>query len=407
MKYFLILMFIFNIKVYASTCDLKQTTTKNLDLSKVVLKQNSIQYGRIAEFTYRSTIDYDQRVLYYIPNSLAKNTIGASSVVFMHGGGGSTGGKPQGSFNIAKSYLKNLKTIAENQKTVFYMPVSPLNWGWNTMFVTKEIAQISSLYLKTDSNKSVLMGHSMGGMGIGRSSMYLVDHFAGLMPLSSGIQDKHLVPLRLKTYLNTAVRRQVGKNDHFDFFLTSSLKEEEYVNKIASDLMITDNHKTLVYNGSHNYELALVEKDLKNILNKHPRNLYQKRIFPVFYNSDRKLKIYQWDNLNLNNISRSFWLEAILFKKLTGEVASSISSADARVENNKYSINFIAKNHVKKLRVFISEKMVNMKKPIRIEINGRLVYDKIIPKNMAKSKQISSYMRDKSYLFENCVDLDL
>ncbi len=393
-------------------CDLSKTKIKKMKLG--VLSPQLLTQGEVSSFNLSTTIEYDLRVQYYIPSSIDLTKLDeVSSVIFLHGGGGSTGGLPDGALGVANTYINSfLRDFSEENQFISIVPVSPLNWGWNTSFIVRDLAKYLKNVEGLNPNKIVVSGHSMGGMGLSRSSYLVIDQVAGVAPSASGVEVEKRQDWKISSYFNTIFKRQQGLNDHFEEFVTYSREEEAQINDLSALLNFDPNYRLYEHNGNHNLNASELGEQIREIASEG-RNIYQKRLFANFYFSERRRDIFQWPNLHLHSLPTFFWLEALEFDDPNFDTDQvSTSTLIAEIKDQKIFLqDQFRRNKVNKLRIYLSNELLDLSKPIQIiyedQDKSKKIGEKTIIIRSESKENIKKHMQDASFEFDECIDVTL
>lgn len=351
---------------------------------------------------YTTGFKYD--VLYYIPKKL-KKTDHANSLIFLHGGGQSTMTR-SGSFRVAKMYIDDLKSIAEQMGFVLVAPSgSGLNWGGHMRGMLPSLAKLMRTKLKVNSKKMGLAGHSMGGMGITRSAHWLTDQFAFFMPMAAGMDPKHATERNLATYFNTTYYHLQGLNDHFRVFVERCENQTKEVEKLEMLYGVKSGFKVEYYNGSHNYNKPLVIKRLTEMFANETRNLSQKNLYGILYWTDRILE-YNKIKYDFKSNPNYHWVTVKKFEKITDKVAYA-TNFKATTNNNEIRINFVDEPRIEELRIFTDKKLVNYKKPVSIFINNELKFEGMIKEKLKEMTKMRTDKADPDFSYSSFVDVKL
>lgn len=380
---------------------------KNLFLFFGLLISLSLQaatfkkFGSVEEVKYRpvnSPLAFQYDVIYYIPAKLiGKKNL--KTLVFLHGGGASTSDRA-GSMRVARMYFRDMKKLADELGVVMVAPSgSGLNWGGHMLAYLEDLVETLKADLDVDPNGIGLTGHSMGGMGITRSYQWLTDEFAFFMPVAAGMDVKHFKEEYLATIFNTTYYHLQGLNDHFRIFVERVKLQDIEMLALESKYGEKSGWTKEFYNGSHNYPYSLYKQRLSTLLKTKKRNLFQKKLRGVLYYRNETLTT-QWSNgveFYLAPRERYFWVEGKEFaqeKKVVKFVAS--------LDKNKIDINI--SEGIKTLRVYLSSKMIDLKKTISVNVNGKEYFN-----NMADmTVDMSTYReQDPGFTFESYIDIEL
>lgn len=346
-------------------------------------------------------------IFYYIPASI-ESTKNAPALIFMHGGGKSTLTR-KGANDTVKRYAPDLISLAEELGFVLILPSSNgLNWGGHTSGFIRDLATLVRKDLDIDPNNFGLAGHSMGGMGISRSANWLTDQFSFFLPTAAGMDPTGAIEENLVQNFNTVYNHQQGLKDHFTDFVTRCQNQEKIMKQLESKYSMNSGLKIEYYDGPHNYDRTL----LKNALSKHftetRRNLYQDRLFGSFYFIEelRKENNIQFYATTFNQY---FWMEvaeansaAYPFRaNFTAEIHKPLNLISVKIRKGA--------ENIKKLRLYLSAQMVDLNKPVTIEVNGVLYENKV--KNDFGTRMYLSLVKvqreDKKFNFDSYTEVIL
>lgn len=358
------------------------------------------KYGSVEETKYRpinSPLNFKYDLIYYIPKKL-QGKKNLKTIVFLHGGGRSTSNR-SGSMRVTRMYFTDMKKMADELGVVMIAPSgSGLNWGGHMLAYLEDLLVTLKTDLPVDPNGIGLTGHSMGGMGITRSYQWLTDEFAFFMPVAAGMDPKHMQARYLATIFNTTYYHLQGLKDHFrDFITRVKLQDKEM---IALEKMFAERSGWTkeFHKGAHNYPYNLYKKRLATLLKTKERNLFQRKLRGVIYYRDEVLTTRDSGlNYYLAPRERYFWVEGKEFS-LDKTVVEFVA------ENINNEINITISEGVKTLRVFLSSKMVDLKRTIKITINGVERFNSVADLGVDMANYQS---QDPGFTFETYVDLEL
>ena len=353
----------------------------------------SIQSFQWAPDRYNSDFRYD--IVYYIPESM-KASENVKSLIFMHGGGSSTMTR-EGSLSTVAVYMRDMVRLANETQTVVVMPsANGLNWGGHTIGMIRDLNHLMRQELNLDHNNIGLGGHSMGGMGIGRSYQFLADEFAYFLPTAAGIDPRNQVEVNMSKFFNTPYVHLQGLKDHFQDFVKWSqaltLKNAEFEAKYGTKSKL----EVIYYDGPHNYDFNLLKNTVLR-LQSNPRNLYQPLLYGSLYYNDN---FYTENNIKFHHggSSRYFWVEILEASGSTPE------RLDFRVEvkNNIIMLDILTMPTViKKIRLHLSKKMFSKDKQIEVILNQVQV-----GKTMLQDYPYTDRI-DRAFEFEDHLDVEL
>lgn len=289
--------------------------------------------------------------------------------------------------------------LADRLGFILIMPSgSGLNWGGHLISYFKDLNETIRKDLPVNPNKIALAGHSMGAMGITRSAHWLADEYNFFMPLAGGIQDNYNIPKYLSTYFNTNYYHIQGLKDHFQIFVERSKKQKENIEALETMYGKKSGYGLEFYNGGHNYDFEILKKRLNEKFKSAKRNFYQKELYPLFYYRDEVI-VDQWSNGNeyyLAPRSRYFWLKAI-------DYHSEKTVIDGRAKIIGNNINISLADGIKTLRVYLSSKLVDMDKAVKITVNGKVLANEIPVLKVDKTEE----NKDAAFKFESYIDVQI
>jgi len=379
-----------------ATQSIASTSTKSKELNQVVFKD----YGKISQSLFnnyakvddveKKISDYD--ILYYVPANL-KGKKNIKALFFLHGGGQSTMTR-SGSLSVAKSYINDLKSVADSLNVALICPSgSSQNWGGHMIDMLRDLKKIAVKDLNIDRNSIGLTGHSMGGMGITRSAHWLASEFSFFMPVAAGydfnIKNEQVNAVRkrnnslyMNTYFNHRYLHLQGLNDHFQVFVERAKEQKKRIESKEKLLNKDSKFEVVFYNGSHNYPKTIYSGLLRKEFEK-TRNPHQKFITGMEYNINELIK-NQWTNgfeVYYGKMNSYFWIEGlehIEYKK--------VNSVYGKVLGNIISLTL--DRNISKVRVYLDQKMVDLNKSVEIKVNGKAMFNDLVLKSKKSHKDL-------------------
>lgn len=367
-------------------------------------KEHFKKTGKFESFSwaperYKSSFRYD--IFYYIPANL-KDKANVNSLIFLHGGGDSTRTR-SGAINVVKMYSSDMIRLADEQGFVLVMPSSNgLQWSGHTRGMIRDIAQMMRAELEINSNNIGVSGHSMGGMGITRSYQYGADEFSFFLPMASGIDTTKAWQWNdefMYKVFNVPYVQLQGKNDHFQVFVERNIEHEKKIKELEAKYGEKSKFEMVFYNGDHNYDLGVTSKKLKELFAK-PRDLYQKNLYGTLYTANFTRTEAEKIPYNQDSEARYFWVELTdtdLSKDETTNFTTKIEGQDIRI--TMPTLPKLSKN----LRVYLSERMVDLTQEVRISLNDEVV--KVVEPMTEKEKNMDP--KDPAFNFNGFVDIKL
>lgn len=368
--------------------------------------------GELASFQWSlpryQNKDFFYDVFYYIPATLAK-TKNAPAIIFMHGGGDSTLTR-EGAIKTVHRYTPDLIKLADELQFVLVVPSSNgLNWGGHTRGFIRDLAGLVRKELEVDGNNFGLVGHSMGGMGITRSANWLTDQFSFFLPTAAGMDPRGAVEENLVQNFNTVYEHHQGLKDDFQIFIERCHIQEKAMKDLEVKYGLTSGLTIKFYDGPHNYDRPLLKAALDQHFKKTRRNLYQEKLFGSLYFANG-LYVENKIQFHLDEFKSYFWIEVLeadttvypFRLNIQAEIDDAENKVTVKFENNA--------QHIKKLRVYVSSKNLNLDRKIIVEVNGKKYFNKKVKTN----RNIRTYLGTVKYLrndpqfnFDSHIDIDL
>lgn len=351
---------------------IETTTVSNIKSNYKIF--NKVDELGIVKLKLRGNpLDFRYDVLYYIPKR-AKERKDLEVLVFLHGGGESTT-KRSTSMGAIELYTKSMMKMARSLGVALVMPsATGLNWSDHTVSYLKEIKALIKSDMPIYDNRIGLIGHSMGAMGITRSVPFLTDDYSFFVSLAGGAESKSTTENMLKTYINTSYTHIQGEGDLINVFVPRSIKQNEKVRELEVSLNKKIDFDLIMHKGGHDFEdfafkdLALLVLD--KVENKRI-NFYQKEIYGAL-KSKEGVVIDEYSNGNhyfVNRIDSSFWIKALSFEDIIATIFF-----EASIDNQ--TVNIDIDPGVKELRIYLSQKMLDVQKMVSIKVNSSHVVNK-------------------------------
>lgn len=357
--------------------------------------------GKVASFQWaperyeNSNFKYD--IFYYIPKLVKKSNAKVGSLIFTHGGGGSTMDRA-GSIRTVNMYMPDLKRMADELGIIVVLPsANGLNWGGHTRGLMKELARLMRKELNIDVNRMGVSGHSMGGMGITRNYLWTADEFAFYLPMAAGMDVNHQSENHLNKVFNVPYVHLQGRYDHFDIFITRCEEQLKRTQDLETKYGVPSKLEMVFYNGSHNYDYNLFKSYLSRLLTHSPRNLYQKELWGNLHTVKKKLTENNI-TFDYDSEARYFWVEAI---------DTDLSEAEniafhAKIVDNTINIEMpVMPKQSKGLRLYLHSSMLDLNQEIDVVLNG-----KVVTSRQAKTGTLRNMdPHDAGFNFEDTIDI--
>lgn len=316
-----------------------------------------------------SPLDFRYDILYYIPKR-AKERKDLEVIVFLHGGGDSTTTRST-SMGSIEFYTKHMMKMARSLGVALVIPsATGLNWSNHTVSYLKEVRALIKSDMPVYDNRIGLVGHSMGAMAITRELPYLTDEFSFFLSMAGGAETKSTTQKMLKTYVNTSYTHFQGEADHIGSFVPRSIKQDQKVRALEIELNKEIDYNLVMHKGGHNFLDFKFDKLAKMLLDKIENkriNFYKKEVYGVL-NPKEGTFLDEYSNGNhyfVKRIDSSFWIKATKFSSQSGNIA-----VEGKIENQ--NVDFILEDGIKELRIYLSNRMLDTKKSVIVNINGKL-----------------------------------
>jgi predicted esterase len=356
--------------------------------------------GAVSSFKYQAT-SYagEHEIIYYIPQNLDLSKP-QRLMILLHGGGASTSTYATAA-NVARSYVSMEKSIADQMGFIVVAPSSQYGWGYVVRVLVNEMLELAKKELNINTNEVMLYGHSMGGMGIVRDSHFMADKFALIMPASAGMVESYHIREYFLTYFNTPFIHVNGTNDHFEEFAILANQVKGKVSVLEQELQKTSKYQLHFHPGSHNPDQSVELRLMKEAF-KTPRDLYQKEIYFIF--QDLMTLENQWRIPPVTHklIDTGFWVDALERETVNDKPSTYFGEAKMVGQN----ITITLQPGVKKIRVYLSSKMLNLNEAVTIEVNGKATTFMPTP-TQEESVQIARAKKDPRFEFEDFLDIEI
>lgn len=337
-------------------------------------------HGKVGSFRFDSAVTSSQRtIVYYVPNSIANPAQPVDGklhkvLYFMHGGGGSTSSDASAT-RVTQQYIQDFIQYAEANQVVLVFPTTSFGWNYHTRFFLRELLPYVQSQIAVDPDRSVLAGHSMGGMGITREYPFLTDLFSGFLALSAGTQPFMHDELYVTPYLNGTPYTHInGDRDHFDAFKPRMLAIQKRVQEIESKFGAKSRFKLLFHPGGHNMDPALSFKEL-SLLFQEKRVTQPKVFHSFFWNGHVPVQSNGQPRLDATK-DQAYYLKLIGIQAAAPEksydmrITVEIQGQEIRIQETQNS-GLVAQA----MEVALTPELIDFDQSIVIRMNGRTVYE--------------------------------
>lgn len=311
---------------------------------------------------------------------------------------------------------------ADKNHVILVLPQANKQYNWMTpedgFYMIPAILKDMKTTLNIDDNKVFISGHSNGATGSFSYWMKQSTPFAGFFGFNT--QPKVYTG---GTFLKNGLNR---------FFTNFSTDQDYYFPPQANDslqVLATSlhlNYEDHRYNGfPHSFpEFDASEAAYKIVfqqINTHQRNPFPEEIFwetdHVKYGQMDWVDITELDTLSQRadwhqtpNFTIHKWLEYNDKKKLIAKDVNrpafhfprKSGAIEAKFDNNIFSIKTSC---VKAFRLYISPKMINMKKPVSVYVNGNKVFHSKVKYNDDFMMSSFEQQKDRTQIWVNYIEI--
>lgn len=343
--------------------------------------------------------DYATRYYVYVPTGYTPER--AWPLVYV-GHGGNSSMSAERARIIAQMYLEYyFEPFGEDLGAIVVAPATERGWGGVGYDITfSTIAKVSRDY-HVDPERLYVTGHSMGGHMSWRTAMAFGDHFGAASPQSGGYD----------TWATTNALANVYTIPGY----TTYGAEEPYGLNATNDVLAAWLH-------DHNFPWVTVEKDpgghevfveelplIADFFAANPRDLYRKT---VFFRGGGPMKLGDETNtawaeptevIDPNRPIRwnqRNWIEVTPRPDITDPLAwFAENKGDNRIE--------ITSQNVRRMRVLLHPRMVDLGRPVTIVVNGRARFEGRVEEDMAFMLDTVRELDDRGRIFHGYVDLEI
>ena len=335
-------------------------------------------------------------------------------IVFMHGGGRTTSRHAPGVFldfpepDGPKIDMAFGDVFAESGMIAVgpsapWDEDSPYRWCLeeSDTYLADVILECKSRY-NIDPDRVVLLGHSMGGFGAFHHIQRSPDRYAAVISSSGSWSLGYLPAIRgTKLYfLNGVHDARAGVRWHY-----TDVEYGRWIDKLLTAARL--DHEYVEHNGKHSigYNRRQIAGFLKTIA-QSPRDPYYPHIAlatPTGFRSDYKFAVSDNRWLSLNETTageitydelRTNGAEEFADWKLRHRTSKRRgASIEAVNEGNNRIV--LTTHNVRRLTVWLHPRMVDVKKRVRIVVDGKTRFDGIVQPSMATA--LKSYQRREDW----------
>lgn len=345
--------------------------------------------GQIGKLKYTSESDGVERsIFYYFPNSLVDQDLSQDSVgsfFFLHGGG-STTTEDYGASYQAVRRTKNFIHYAETRKVILIVPSTSVGWNAHTSYFLRNFIRFCQSKLALDSDRRVLGGQSMGGLGITREYPWMTDLFTGFLALGSGTPPNMINENAMMPYFNgTPYIHFIGDNDtEFPIFMERMIAFEKALKELERSKGKSTRFSLLFRSGGHDFtqDIDAVEAHLDTLFS------YKQNRYPKFFQTRFDIARYpDRSTPTLKNpkiqavVDEGFWIRVRDFhdtpEDLHPYLLLEVSVVDQLIRLTS-KVNTLKPSEIE---MRLNEQIVDLSQAVVIELDGKVVYRGVLPRS--------------------------
>lgn len=325
-----------------------------------------------------------------------------------------------GARKCAQDYFNAWLEEAKKSGLIVVAPSCTKGWGFIGNSITfSAIWEVSKNY-NIDPDRIYGWGQSMGGHASWRIALHSPDRFAGVSPVCGGYDYKDVI----KIVNNIAIYHVWGERDpHSAGLNTIGAKNASYLKELGYDAV---NVPRL---GGH----ELFPDEIPNIwkyFSERPRKMYSKHVIAlasewplVVDRPDTGSHVYTengWKGTDFTwtepiPFGRFYWIEILEKVVVEQEVKNPVTGqmqvkqkpalVEAEIkEGNKIEIKT---DNVKKFKIYLHDKLVDMSKPVEVIVNGKSVFNKKVEKNLKTMLEDVRIYRDRGRIFYGAIEVEV
>lgn len=290
-----------------------------------------------------------------------------------------------------------------------YLLVAPLtDRGWGAIGNSILLSAISKVQREyhVDPDRVYVTGHSMGGHLSWRSGISMADRWGAVSPMSGGydyVKDRQVYNLfNVPGYATWGVQEPYQINE-FNRTIRDWMAERGYP------------WKNVECKGGHEIFPDQIGP-VCDLFDKNPRDLYREKIY---FRAGTRLR---WDTPDKNpqwNKEHS-WMPGraipcatmhwIRLSPLPDDPEDAkpedrtVQEIWAERSGNSFAV---ASRKVRGLRIYLHPKMVDFSKPVKITVNGKVVFDRKVAPDLKRMLDLVREFDDRGRIFHAAVDVEV
>ncbi len=349
-------------------------------------------------------LDFETVYLLYVPKSYDGKKAGP---LVLLGHGGSTGRSRDFGIRAAlggmlpykdkdpvwKEFRFRWTDEAEKHGFLLAAPITEVGWGSIGYAVVFSLLSKLQREYRIDPDRVYVTGHSMGGHLSYRSGIYLPDRWGAVSPMSGGYD--YVKSKEVHALFDVPGYATFGSDEPFEI---------NVFNRKIRDWMKEHGYPWVVQEKKGGHEIF--EDEIPNVsrfFTEHPRDLFRKTVFargggPMAYD-DANDKRYAWKKERPIPASTFHWVRLIPREDALGQSVWAVNEG-----NNSFTL---VTENVRKLRLYLHDRMVDFSKPVRITVNGTQLFEERVTRDVAAMLELAREFDDRGRIFHAAVDLTI
>lgn len=261
----------------------------------------------------------------------------------------------------------------------------PVQYAWERLF------RLAMLDEAIDANKIFVMGISEGGYGSQRLGAFYADYLAGAGPMAGGEPLKNAPPLNFR---NIAFSLQTGENDGGFGRNKLTLAAKEAFGKLALENPDAFKNQIILQpNKGHGIDYTTTTPWLVN----YSRNPHPKHVSWVLFPMDGR---YRKGFYNVALDAELPVKEEDTFDRILFDIQYSDNN-EIQVRTALMDKEMLQQKELPQLAfsLFLDDNYVNLKKKVKVYLNGKLVYHKKLALNEANMVESCALFGDPNRVF--------
>ncbi len=346
-------------------------------------------------------VDYSTEYLLYVPKSYDPKK--AVPLVIAGHGGSAARDRKYGEKAAIGGTVPFWTDQAEKDGFLLAAPITSRGWGAIGNSVLFSLISKLQREYRIDPDRIYVTGHSMGGHLSWRCGLFFADRWGAVGPMSGGydfVESKAVYSLfNVPGYVTYGTKEPYEINP-FNNKIKKWMEEHAFPWKLEEKA------------GGHEIFPDEVPKMAK-FFAEHPRNLYPTRVFARGSGGlaqdtpdtnpewDKK---HAWTKGRAIPISTFHWIRLV---PLPSDTPKEKETQTVWAVNKGGNTIEVTSQNVRKLRLYLHDKMVNFDKPVRVVVNGEKLFDRNVTRDLKTMLELVREFDDRGRIFHAAIDLEI